>query len=65
MGASGEITSELSFTSPVGISQVIKGNGHFSEKANNLCKSKEAQSSVGAVGKLQRFLLPDNYITYI
>lgn len=34
----------------------------ISDKAKSLCKSKEAQQSTGAVGKLQALLLPSEYI---
>lgn len=35
------------------------------EEANSLWESKEAQQSLGAAGKLQGFLLPNEPIIYI
>lgn len=43
-----------SLTGPTGISLVVKGDNH-SRPGQPLCKSKEAQQRMGAVGKLQGF----------
>lgn len=54
VGESGEIALDLSLTGPAGISLVVRGDNH-SRPGQWLCKSKEAQQRMGAVGKLQDF----------
>lgn len=67
MGESGGITPELHliythrYIILTSINQVVKIMT-ISDKAKSLCKSKEAQQSTGAVGKLQALLLPSEYI---